>query len=301
MPMANYLERVASSAGRRAAIAKPPASGPPVLPAGRDFSIAPEAPFASDEEPFVESLETLAPARSEKRAEAPSAPGVEVAGESKTTATPEATLAAPVEPEPKPRTSVGRLSSESPFTVHVPRTLRPTATPKVPPTTADEPPPERPRVRTSTTIGPEEFRTKAEPEPVVNSAVREVKESVTEEPFATTPTPRVAASVEEHQTPVPVRTEATLSDATPIPRVDRVDGPARHSAEPSPPPAVPVQLPPVVNNAAREDQSRISIGSLEVLVNNHPRVTTVRPATTPSRSERLNLEKRYLDRFRLRH
>ena len=72
--MANYLERVASSAGRRAAIAKPPTSGPPVLPAGRDFSNAPADPFASDEEQFVESLETLAPARTEKHAAIPSAP-----------------------------------------------------------------------------------------------------------------------------------------------------------------------------------------------------------------------------------
>jgi hypothetical protein len=74
-----------------------------------------------------------------------------------------------------------------------------------------------------------------------------------------------------------------------------------HAAEPSPPPAPPVHLPPVTSNATRQEQSRVSIGSLEVLVNNQPRVPTARPAPAPSRSERLNLEKRYLDRFRLRH
>ena len=72
--MANYLERVASSAGRRAAIAKPPVSGPPVLPVGRDFSIAPEAAFASDEDQFLEILETSAPARTEEHAEIASTP-----------------------------------------------------------------------------------------------------------------------------------------------------------------------------------------------------------------------------------
>lgn len=303
--MANYLERVASSAGRRAAVAKPPASGPPVLPAGRDFSIAPADPFASDEEQFVETSETLAPARTQERTALPYAPKVEVAPESKATATSGDTLDVPVGPEPKPRTSVERLSNESPFTVHIPRTLRPSAAPPVPPTIPDEPPRERPRVRASTMVGPEEFTIGEQPAPVVRSGDSDVSrttEPVTAEPDTTLrPTPRVTARVEEHQAPVPVRTEAALSDTTPIPRVDRVDAPAKQSTDPSPPPAVPVHVPPVVNNAARQDQSRISIGSLEVLVNNHPRVTTVRPAATPSRTERLNLEKRYLDRFRLRH
>ena len=299
--MANYLERVASSAGRRAAIAKPPASGPPVLPAGRDFSIAPGDPFASDAEQFVETSETLAPVRTAERAAIPSAPKVEVAPESKATATSNETLDTPVEPEPKPRTSVERLSSESPFTVRLPRTLRPSATPPVPPTTAVEPPAPQPRVRASTTVGPQEFTIEAEPAPLVHPAdsnVNKAKEQAEAEPITTGPTPRVAASVEEHQAPVKPRTEP---DTTPIPRVDRVDGPARQSAEPSPPTALPVHVPPVVNNSARPEQSRISIGSLEVLVNNHPRVTTVRPAAQPSRTERLNLERRYLDRFRLRH
>jgi hypothetical protein len=301
--MANYLERVASSAGRRAAGAKPPVSGPPVLPAGRDFSITPADPLASDEEQFVESLETLAPARTGKRAEIPSTQKIDAAEESRTPATPDATVATPVEPEPKPRTSVERLSSESPFTVRLPRTLRPSATPPVMPTTADEPPRERPRVRASTTVGPEEITIGEQPVPRVRSGDSDVSrtEEPTEADTPARPTPRVTAHVGEQQAPVPVHTEATLSGITPIPRVDHVDGPVRHSTEPSPPPALPVQLPPAVNNSARQEQSRISIGSLEVLVNNHPRVPTVRPASVPSRSERLNLEKRYLDRFRLRH
>ena len=304
--MANYLERVASSAGRRAAVAKPPTSGPPVLPAGRDFSITPADPFVSDEEQFLETLETHAPARTEERAKFPSAPKVEGPRESKTAATQNESLATPIEPKPKPRPTQERLSSESPFTVHLPRTLRPSATPRVPPTPAEEPP----RERASTTFGPEEFTVETEPVPIVrstDSVVNEIKEpaeadtAVLSEP----PKPRVADRKEEHQAPVPVRAEAANSDAMPVPRVDRVDGPARFAlqpAEPSPPPASPVHLPPVTGATSRQEQSRISIGSLEVLVNNHPRPTPVRPAAAaPSRSESLNLEKRYLDRFRLRH
>ena len=305
--MANYLERVASSAGRRAAVAKPPTTGPPVLPAGRDFSNAPADPFVSDEEQFLETFETSAPGRVEERAKSPSSKP-EVVDESKTTATHDETLAAPVEPEPKPRLSVERLSDESPFTVHLPRTLRPSATPKVPPIPADEAPRERTRVRASTTVGPEEFTIGEEPATVVHSTdTMEVKQSVTAEADTTSgPKPPVVAAAEEHQAPAPkpVHTEDARSNTQPIPRVDRVDGPPKFpapSTEPSPPAALPVHLPPVAANTTRQEQSRINIGSLEVLVNNHPRVTTVRPAAAPSRTERLNLEKRYLDRFRLRH
>ena len=282
--MANYLERVASSAGRRAAIAKPPVSGPPVLPVGRDFSIAPEASFASENEQFLETLETSAPARTEERGEIAST--LKLTHPEETTAPQDTTLAAPLEPKPRPRPTHERLSSDSPFTVHVPRTLRPISTASVPTPAAAEP---QPRVRASTTVGPEEFTINQEPTPVVNS---EIKDSATASTPAQ-PKPRVA-----DQTPTPVHTEATLPDTASIPRVD---APPRYSAEPSPPPALPVHLPPAAGNATRQEQSRVHIGSLEVLVNNHPQITPARPAPAPSRTESLNLEKRYLDRFRLRH
>ena len=306
--MANYLERVASSAGRRAAVAKPPASGPPVLPPGRDISIAAVDPFAGDEEQFVETIETRTPLRTEERVEFPAAAKVESPKERKTAATQNETLTAAVEPQPKPRPVQERLSSDSPFTVSVPRTLRPGVTPKVPPM-AEEQPREPQPPRASTTVGPEEFTIAGEPAPVVRSTepvVNEISEPVAAEADTTgfTPQPKqvVGNRADEHQ--APVRTEAALTDAAPAPRVDRVDGPARFAlqpAEPSPPPASPVHLPPVAASTSRPEQSRISIGSLEVLVNNHPRATPVQPAAAPSRSESLNLEKRYLDRFRLRH
>src|SRR6185436_8309403 len=211
--MANYLERVASSASRRAAIAKPPVSGPPVLPAGRDFSIAPADSFVIDEEQFVEPQGTRAP----ERDEIPSTP--KVVRES--TATQNETRAAHVEPRPKPRPTHERLSSESPFTLQMPRTLRPINAADIPPTTPNEPPRERPRVRTSTTVVPEEFTIGEEPaEP---------------DTIALTPRPKLADREEERRIPRPVHTEAT-----PIPRVDHVKEPARTTvqpAEPSPPSA----------------------------------------------------------------
>ena len=272
--MPNYLERVASSASRRAAIAKPPVSGPPVLPLSRDFSIA------SDEQQFSETLETSAP-------DLASTPQPQAKEETRTTR--DATLVAPLEPKPQPRLSHERLSTDSPFTVHVPRTLRPLSTSNVPTPPADEPP----RVRASTTIRREELTINKEPAPVVHSADPDV---TTES--ATTPAQSNPSVADQAQSPVTVHTEAAAPVVVPIPRVDV---PPRYSTEPSPPPAMPVHLPPATSNATRQDQSRVHIGSLEVLVNNHPPINPLRRAPAPSRTESLNLEKRYLDRFRLRH
>jgi hypothetical protein len=283
--MANYLERVASSAGRRAAIARPPNSGPPVLPPGRDLSLAVEDPFASEQDQFLEPFETPAPARS---AEIASTPKLEVTEESRTTPTQDPKSASSVVPKTRPPHE--RLSSEAPFTVSVPRTLRPLSTENVQPIAPTEPLRERSRVQASTT--------REEPAPIVpstDSDVKEVKESVITEVRSA-----VADPTDEHQAPIPrlVHTEVTA----PIPRVNPVDGPPRVVvAEPSPPPVSPVHVSPVISSATKQEQSRITIGSLEVLVNNHPRVTPSRPTPTPSRTERLSLEKRYLDRFRLRH
>lgn len=293
--MANYLERVASSAGRRAAVAKPPASGPPVLPAGRDFSIAPADPFATGEEQFLETLETHAPARTQESAEIASTTKSEISEEP--SAPRVTTRVAPHEPKQNPRPPVERLSSESPVTVHLPRTLRPISTASVPAPA----PAEAPRRRAPTPVVHEEFTANNEPTPPIYSADTDVVKESANKTTDTPAQPKTPVADRVEQVHKPAHTETLLPDTTPIPRVDRVDGPARQSAEPSPPPALPVHLPPAAGNTTRQEQSRISIGSLEVLVNNHPRVTTTRPAAAPSRSERLNLEKRYLDRFRLRH
>src|SRR3954451_22166397 len=114
--MANYLERVASSAARRAATARPPNSGPPVLPAGRDFSIAAEDTFASDHDQLLDALETPAPAPA--RSAQIASPKLDVTGESKFTSTQDPKSASSVVPRTRPPHE--RLSTESPFTVHVP-------------------------------------------------------------------------------------------------------------------------------------------------------------------------------------
>lgn len=271
--MANYLERVASSASRRAAIARPPNSGPPVLPPGKDLSPAIDDPFASDQDQFLDPVETPAPApalsaeiKSETTEESETAPAQ----------TPKSVSSA----APKPRPPHERLTSQAPFTFSVPRTLRPI-------NTANEPPREH----------------AATP---VESADTDINE-VTAAPVTTVrPEPLVVTEpTEEHQapTPRPVHTPVHTEATAPLPQVERIDGPPRQQivAEPSPPSALPVHVPPVAGTTPRPEQSRITIGSLEVLVNNHPRVTPARPAPAPSRSESLNLEKRYLDRFRLRH
>lgn len=281
--MANYLERVASSAARRAATARPPTSGPPVMPAGRDFTIPVADPFESDQDQFLDPFEAPAPARSaeitsQKR---------EITEESETipTQAPKSVSSAvPKTPPPHER-----LSSESPFTVHVPRTLRPISTENVQPTAPTEPPRERPS---------------EEPALIVHSThnATEVKQSDTIEVETVGPKLTVAEISEEQLSPLPTPRAIEVPVTAPIPRVDRVDGPPRVVvAEPSPPSALPVHIPPVISSATKQEQSRITIGSLEVLVNNHPRITPSRSAPTPSRTERLNLEKRYLDRFRLRH
>jgi len=75
---------------------------------------------------------------------------------------------------------------------------------------------------------------------------------------------------------------------------------ATPQAEPQP--ALATQLPPVpVAGANRKAEPRLSIGHLEVMVNNHPAADPVQQrGSPPPRSAAANLERRYLDRFRLR-
>jgi hypothetical protein len=72
--------------------------------------------------------------------------------------------------------------------------------------------------------------------------------------------------------------------------------------EPVPAAVLAVNLPPVATgNPLKQEESRITIGSLEVTVNNRPPVTPVRTAASaPLLNDKGSLERRYLDRFRLR-
>lgn len=303
--MANYLERVASSAGRRAAIAKPPSSGPPLLPGA--LPVPAEGLFPSDVEQPLEasSHERREPSRPEERAEIKPPLPVEVPLTSRTTEPREDVHP----PEPKPRATQESLSSEPPFTVHLPKTLRPVGASKVPPPVAPEQPPPRAPLPASTEAGPispvsevthsAEVDTTAPPvETKAPDADRGPEDQLVRQPPVRQPPLRQPPAT-------PIKTEAPISETLPAPRVQHDDGPQPHSdrVEPAPRASSPVHLPPVVaGSAPRQEQSRITIGSLEVMVNNHPPVAPARPpSATASRSEQLNLEKRYLDRFRLRH
>jgi hypothetical protein len=295
--MANYLQRVASSAARRAAIAKPPSSGPPLLPGGKELTLPAEGLFPSDTDQFPgasthDERERLEASQPEEHEKITPSSKMEVEGDTRTTEPRDATNRR-VEPETKPRTSQESLSSEPAFTVHLPKTLRPVSVAKVTPAAEEQP---RDRAPASTDAGP------TSSEPAVTRAPRPGVADTSAPAFSTRA--QVAGLDDERQPPI--KTAPAISETTPIPVLERNDGPKKippHRDEPVPPPALPVQLPPVVvGGAARQEQSRISIGSLEVVVNNQPPVTPARqPAITASRGEKLNLEKRYLDRFRLRH
>jgi len=280
--MANYLERVASSAGRKAAVAKPPSSGPPVLPAGRDFLPHGQELFSSsDDEPFAGGVVD--------KAGKPQRSGSE---ESKT-ATPRAGSTVNVEPPPGPTASTVSLKNDSPFTVHLPKTLRPVSQEKPSaPVDAEPPPIPAPRFEASRSLGVEPNETRSDDERPASSATPgsvdhwPTGEAVVEEfeMKPATPEPRPAAFREPEVT----------AKRTSTPPGTRSDGPL--------PVAMPKQTPAVVvGSASRPEPSRISIGEFEVIVNNHPVVQPVRPpAAAPRQSNNANLERRYLDRFRLR-
>ena len=274
--MANYLERVASSAGRRAALAKPPSSGPPLLPA-RDLSLPGEGSLPSDDDQFFELRNQGGPERressqAEKLSDVPPTLNERPGADAETIKL-RGDLISRVEPVPKPAQE--SLSSEAPFTVHLPKTLRPIADTRFQPSVESEQQPGAPS-HAPVGAGSTGFTVDKEPIPVVqSSAGSEVKVPVT---FAAGKSPvRGSKKILVHST--------------------------SHSAEPLPPAALPVPVPPVVvGSPVKQGQSRISIGSLEVMVNNHPPAAPTRPPASPSLlNEKANLERRYLDRFRLRH
>ena len=316
--MANYLERVASSAGRRGALVKPPSSGPPLLPA-RDVSLSIDGSLATDDQFFerrdqsgperresssVETVSDDTPTLNERpgadtetttlrsdfisRGEPVAKPAVEslsseapfrvhVPKNERPGADAESTklhgdVISRVEPVAKP--ALESLSTEAPFRVHLPKTLRPIADTRLQPSVESE---QQPGAASHVPAGSgsREFRVDKEPIQVVqSSADSEVKEPV---------------SSAAGRSPV-WGSNKILVHSTP------------HKAEPVPPAALPVHVPPVVGSPVKQEQSRVSIGQLEVVVNNHPPVAHARPTgSTSLLNEKANLERRYLDRFRLRH
>jgi hypothetical protein len=278
--MANYLERVAFSAARKAAVAKPPSSGPPVMPAGREFLPSGQDTFAADEDEFV-------------GASAPEKANKPVA---ETDAIPSATPTVEAEPAPKPATTPVSLKNEAPFTVHLPKTLRPIAAEKVPPSVPEAP--------TSDRVAPAEpprIVERSEPVEVVQSV--QTREAVLDKP-------PVTPSVRSEAEPVVKKIYEETVVAEPPPVAPRVREVVRNkiisttsAIEPLTVAAEPRQAPAVVVGggiASRPEPSRISIGQFEVLVNNQPPTAPAKPpAAAPVQSSN-HLERRYLDRFRLR-
>jgi hypothetical protein len=315
--MANYLERIATSAGRRATLAKPPASGPPLLPA-KDLSLANAPTLVGDNDELFDLRNQSEPETHESSG--PETPSNVTTSLSQThevepgTTKPHDALPSRVKPVAKTAASPESLSREPPFTVHLPKTLRPSSDTKLQPLVESEQQRSGAPSSVPAKAGPAEFTIDEKPTPVVPSSDSEVKESLTsEERSSGRPGAETAGPVNEDR-PAPVRqivrptqTEVVVPEPLPVRQVD--EGPNKvpahstsHRAEPLPPAALPVHVPPtVVGSSARQEPSRISIGSLEVVVNNHPPVAPARPpASTPLQNEKANLERRYLDRFRLR-
>lgn len=322
--MANYLERVASSAARRAAVAKPPTSGPPLLPA-KDLSLPVEGSLPHYE---ADSFEAAAPAAPEKR-ESPRSeklsqvtPAINKTAPTETPK-PRHDAVALVEPLARPaRPALARqesLSSEAPFTVHLPKTLRPLADNNIQAKVENEQP--QPR-HTPASIPTKEIAAEFSNVDEPRAAVPRSSDLVAEQPatFAGEEThvrpddkANEAAQVDEPR-PAPVKhavkqgpVQVVIPEPIPIDRNERsIQVPAQHVSarnEPVPAAALPVQLPSPVaaGSQRRQEQSRVHIGSLEVTVNNHPPAIPARTARPTSlQNDQMNLERRYLDRFRLK-
>lgn len=287
--MANYLERVASSAGRRAALAAPPSSGPPLVPA-RDVSLSVHGSLATDDQ-FLELGDQSGPERRE------SSPAEKVSdvtpslkerpGADTETTTLRSDFISRVDPVAKP--AVESLSSEAPFRVHLPKTLRPIADTRLQPSVEREHQPGA-ASHVPAGAGSTEFTVDKEPIPVVqSSADSRVKESVGFAAGKVHVRPKESVTVAARTSSVRGSNKILVHSTS-------------HNAEPLPPAALPVHVPPVVGSPVKQEQSRVSIGQLEVVVNNRPPVAHARPtASTSLLNEKANLERRYLDRFRLRH
>ena len=299
--MANYLERVASSAGSRAALTKPQMSVPPLLPAGNQLLSAEDSLPADN--PFFEETSHAQAARpgsspAKNPAETPRFQNkklgpVAEAGSAKqpdvsATRSQTSDNSAPANlstAAPAPSTS------DAPFTIHLPKTLRPASANSTQPVAKEEP---RGDAAALTRAQPAAARATADEEvsPVAQSAALVIKEF---EPS------------KARTDRLPARPEAQAADTSTV-DTDKRQTPAfaplpsiTHQPEPLSA-GLPVQIPPViVPNAGRQEQSRVSIGLLEVMVNNQPPVAPVGPpAQPPLQNGNANLARRYLDRFALR-
>jgi hypothetical protein len=213
------------------------------------------------------------------------------------------------------------LSNEPPFTVHLPKTLRPVADNKIEAAVETEQPRSTaPPIHTNDVV-PEASNVE-EPSTIVqrssDSIVAQPATPAVEQAEVRTTKEAVGARDEFRRAPVkPTVKDGAVQPVAPEPAPSAPDErfiqvpeqpaqsvqPVAQRAEPVPAAALPVQLPPpaISGSQRKQEQSRVHIGSLEVTVNNHPPVTPARTARPTSlQTDHVNLERRYLDRFRLK-
>jgi hypothetical protein len=301
----NYLQRVAMSAVRTAAPVKPVAFGPPPMP-GRWVGMGSRPAFPAAK------AESSSPAVREGARESPrhAAPV-----EAPAPVRPMEEQPKPVSPRdasgPKPAAVLDRLLGPAPQTVvRVPRTLRPIKPPApIQPGTIK---PETESDRRATTTQPAEIeqvavssattqpKTSSQPggteeimvpHPVEAQAVIELNKGRPQQVEANGPLlPRVtrqeSATAPTPVQPVPIPLEQSQASEMPRPRPDHIQ-PANHAEPPR------LVFP-------RKRESRISIGRVEVQVNNQPAAgPPPAPAVAPA-SAGDSLSGRYLGRFALR-
>ena len=299
--MANYLERVASSAGRRAALSKPQMSVPPLLPAGNQLLSAEDSLPADN--PFFEETSHAQAAR-------PGSSPANNLAETPRFQNEKLGLVAEAGSAKLPDVSATRSqtsdnsapsTSDAPFTIHLPKTLRPASANSTQPVAKEEP---RGDAAALTRAQPAAARATADEEvsPVAQSAALVIKEfepsKARTDRLPARPEAQAAdtstVDTDKRQTPAFAPVPGDGPNISPLPSITRQPEPLSAG--------LPIQIPPViVPNAGRQERSRVSIGLLEVMVNNQPPVAPVGPpAQPPLQNGKANLARRYLDRFALR-
>lgn len=190
----------------------------------------------------------------------------------------------------EPRQATERLSTELPIDIRIPKTLRPTA--QVVPARDEQ----GDQVRA--------VQSGARPNLETAGAMKNMARAGAESSVVDYDRPRNHAGVRDAESPMPKATDNVVTNPT---SRERSEGKATtaptdispFSVDPRQPVSA-IRLPsPAAEN--RAPQSRVSIGHLEVTVNNRPVVEPKRTATSqPVRETTEHLERRYLDRFRLR-
>jgi hypothetical protein len=302
--MSDYLRRVATSAARKATTARPAGSAPPLLPPSMAW-LAPLQEAPSSDEPFVKP--TISPRQdtfesSTQETAAPSSSD-ETAAEANT--------------EPRGAQAVRpaiAANIKAPFTVQLPKTLRPVAHTQAIHTerSANQALPSS--TQPTSAHVPTAAITPARNEQSNQQLVQASEQIEASEQMATTPgeEARVTSAAPVQLTsavPVQSRARETSTSAVPpaepellnVPQHEAPMTAAAHIALP-PQPAPIVRLPPALSDASAQRQMpRITVGRLEVLVNNHPPASAASPpAPRPPSNGTEPFERRYLDRFRLR-